>query len=120
MFQEDGERRLKSVGFRDAVMALDGLGSVLSLAKELQIEGLNREGFSLAEYRWVRERFYRALGFSRSHVYVEDFAAALKEGEDYSMPDEEEVPASSPRDKDLAALYSDSVAAWYPFLVFGL
>jgi hypothetical protein len=119
MFDEDGERKLKEVSLKRAVTALDGLGPVLVRAKELQVSGLNREGFSLDEYRWVRESFYRALGFSRTNVYFEDFVANMKAGKDTNPPSQDDIPTPQ-RNKDLAALYSDSVEEWHPFLVFGL
>jgi hypothetical protein len=93
---------------------------VLLQAKEGQIVGLNREGFSLSEYRWVRESLYRGLGFTRVDVYLEDFAASLGRGE-YDMPEEEETPPPPPdRNLELASLYSRSAREWFPFLVFGL
>jgi hypothetical protein len=33
-------------------------------AKRSQVEGLNEVGFSLEEYRWVREQAYQALGMA--------------------------------------------------------
>jgi hypothetical protein len=110
----------ESVGFRDAILAFKGLGPVLLRAKEGQVEGLNREGFSLPEYRWVRENLYRGLGFSRVNIYLEDFAASLGKGE-YDLPEEEEtVPPPPDRNLELVSLYSRTAREWFPFLVFGL
>jgi hypothetical protein len=119
MFDDDEENEYRDVSLKTAVMALDGLGPILVRAKELQVQALNQEGMSLAEYRWTRERFYRALGFSRANLYFEDFAASMKAGEDTSPPPEDTTEPPE-RNRDLAALYSDSVDDWHPFMIFGL
>jgi hypothetical protein len=47
-----------------AIVGADpALGALLARAREAQVEGLNREGLSLAEYRWIRDRAYDALPF---------------------------------------------------------
>ena len=47
----------------DAVSAYAGLGALLAKAREAQVEGMNRENLSLAEYRWIRDQAYAALPF---------------------------------------------------------
>jgi hypothetical protein len=47
----------------DAVSAYAGLGPLLARAREAQVEGMNRENLSLAEYRWIRDQAYAALPF---------------------------------------------------------
>jgi hypothetical protein len=84
------------------------------------VNALNVERFSVEEYRWVREHFYRSLGFSRTGAYFEDFAAQVKEGKGMNIPSEEGLPPEPERNKELATAYSDSVRAWFPLLVFGL
>jgi hypothetical protein len=117
---KEGELKARRLGVRDAIMAFRGLGPVLSRAKELQVNALNVEHFSVDEYRWVRENFYRSLGFSRTKVYFEDFAAQLKQGKPMAEPSEEGLPPEPDANRDLSAAYSDSVRSWFPFLVFGL
>jgi hypothetical protein len=49
----------------DAVQALGAYGDLFGLikeAKQTQIDALNAQQFSLAEYRWVRNTAYAALG----------------------------------------------------------
>jgi hypothetical protein len=46
-----------------AVGAMAGLGSLLAKAREAQVEGMNRQDLSLAEYRWIRDAAYAALPF---------------------------------------------------------
>ena len=117
---KDGELQARRLGVRDAITAFGGLGPVLRRAKEIQVNALNVERFSVDEYRWVRERFYRSLGFSRTNVYFEDFAAELKQRKPLEVPSEEGLPPESEHNKDLATAYSDSVRSWFPLLVFGL
>jgi len=116
---EDGAKKPKRLGIRDAILAFRGLGPVLLRTKELQVNALNTEHFSVEEYRWVRRSFYRGLGFSRSGVYFEDFAATLKQGKGMNFEDDEDSTPSTDRNRELAAAYAESVQAWYPFLVFG-
>jgi hypothetical protein len=47
----------------DAVGAYAGLGELLAKAREAQVEGLNNQGMSLAEFRWIRDQAYAALPF---------------------------------------------------------
>lgn len=39
------------------------LGRLLAQARQAQVEGLNRQGMSLGEYRWIRDQAYKALPF---------------------------------------------------------
>ena len=46
-----------------AAGAMAGLGKLLAKAREAQVEGMNRQNLSLAEYRWIRDAAYAALPF---------------------------------------------------------
>jgi hypothetical protein len=50
-------------GLGDALGAYKGLGELVARAREAQVEGLNREHMSLAEFRWIRDQAYAALPF---------------------------------------------------------
>jgi len=108
------------VGLRDAIRSFQGLGPLMTRAKRAQIEALNDENFSYAEYRWVRERFYRALGYQDVGLYLEDFARNLGKGKMPGPPAAADTTAVPPGDQTMVGAYADSVEAWYPFLVFGL
>jgi hypothetical protein len=116
----DGSVKPHRLGVREAIMAFRGIGPVMRRAKELQVNALNVDGFSVEEYRWVREHFYRSLGFSRTGAYFEDFAAQVKAGKGMDIPSEAGLPPEPEHNKELATAYSDSVRAWFPLLVFGL
>jgi len=48
--------------FSDAMGALKDLGSLVLEAKKVQVEALNAQHFSLAEYDWTRKTAYHAAG----------------------------------------------------------
>jgi hypothetical protein len=104
---------------REAVVLFKGLGPVLTLAKTIQVEAMNREGFSQSEYRWVRERLYGSLGFSRTGIYIEDFEDEMN-GETVDRQTDPGGEIEPGPNRDIAAPFSDSARDWFPFLVFGL
>jgi hypothetical protein len=55
-------------------------------AKENQIAALNAEGFSLAEYRWVRGQVLGAVGLVGAGYDIGDFAQAFADGRDPTAP----------------------------------
>jgi hypothetical protein len=115
------EMETRAPNMRQALLAFEGLGPVLTRAKEAQIQALNREGFSAEEYRWVRERVYAGLGFSRPNAYLEDVAARLQRGDKEPAGEPPAEPAPVPeRNREVTAPYSSSADEWFPFLVFGL
>ena len=83
-----GSAGAKALTVREAILLFKDLGPILQQAKESQVRGLNRERFSLAEYRWVRESVYRALGFSRFDRYLEDFETGAEVAAD-KVPERE-------------------------------
>ena len=58
--QARGESNHPSV--REALEALKDLGTLVVDAKRAQVEALNEQGFSVAEYEWTRNTMYLALG----------------------------------------------------------
>jgi hypothetical protein len=115
----DGEGR-GGLRIREAILVLKDLGPVLQRAKRAQVDALNRENLSLAEYRWIREAVYRALGFSGEDRYFEDYAATSTPE---SGPAEESTGPGDPipeENRMLIAPYSRDAERWFPFLVFGL
>jgi hypothetical protein len=115
------EMETRAPNMRQALLAFEGLGPALTRAKEAQIQGLNREGFSAEEYRWVRERVYAGLGFSRPNAYLEDVAARLQRGDKEPEGEAPAEPAPVPeRNREVTAPYAPFSDDWFPFLVFGL
>lgn len=57
--------------FSDAMEALKDLGSLVLDAKKVQVEALNAQHFSLAEYDWTRNAAYHAAGVPLSAGFDE-------------------------------------------------
>jgi len=114
------ETRSRPVRVKEAILAFKGLGPVLRKAKGAQIRALNREGFSLQEYRWVRESVYRALGFTHVTRYFEDYAASDAPAEIAQAEPVPDHPEGPPANRELVAPVSSRAEDWFPFLVFGL
>jgi hypothetical protein len=49
-------------------------------AKRAQVDALNREGFSLEEYRWTRAQVYAALGVPLVDIDLSRIVADVKQG----------------------------------------
>src|SRR5262245_7970992 len=60
-FKGNAENR-QQPGFGDMVSALNDLANVLLQARRFQVNALNEEKFSRAEYSWVRDRVFQAAG----------------------------------------------------------
>ena len=61
MKDESGQEEM---GIKEMAQAYRDLGELILSAKRAQVEALNAQQFSLAEYTWVRNRVYRAIGQS--------------------------------------------------------
>jgi hypothetical protein len=99
----------------DVIGAYKGLGDLVARAREAQVEGLNRQNMSLAEYRWIRDQAYSALPFLDMNPDAivapkppEGAAVDAATGEVIEIPDEpveaapaEGEPATAPVDDGL-------------------
>jgi hypothetical protein len=95
--------------------------SAVEDGKRAQIEALNRAGFSLDEYEWVRRRMYEAAGLLVTSVDVESIRRALtSRGEGVTV---EPVPApghAPAKNRELVQPYVERLKAWLPLAWFGL
>jgi hypothetical protein len=66
--------------FAEAMGAVKDLVAVFVVAKRAQVEALNKAGFSLDEYRWVRSQVYGAAGLPVSQMDLARLAEAAKQG----------------------------------------
>ena len=57
-----------------------GLAAAWMDAKRQQVEALNEASFSLEEYRWVRDRAYRAIGVPFMEIDVARIVQDMKQG----------------------------------------
>jgi len=104
------------------ISAYKDLGGIVLAAKQAQVEALNRGGFSLAEYAWVRNTVYAAVGVPGAAFNLSEIVDAVTSG---STPTE---PAFDPMaglkapeaNRTLVAPHKDRLMETYPLLIFGL
>jgi hypothetical protein len=91
----DLERRYKTLIEKKEATALDlpellsaykDLAGIWIAGKQAQVEALNAQGFSLAEYRSVRDRAYRAVGLPLMSVDVSQIIDKATRGEPVEQP----------------------------------
>jgi hypothetical protein len=89
------ERRYKTLFEKKEATVLDvpevlaayrDLAGLWLVGKRAQVDALNAQGFSRAEYRWVRDRVYRALGLPLMSVDVSELIARGMRGEQVEEP----------------------------------
>jgi len=97
---------------------INAYGDIIRLvvqAKELQVKALNAEGFSLAEYSWVRREVYQAAGIGYHALDL----TALSEGE-VDETQNAGLQEAPPKNVELVAPYVDELDEYMPLAVFGL
>jgi hypothetical protein len=105
------------------------LGDVTKLyadAKRIQVDEINKVGFSLDEYRFVQQSFYQALGMEMFAYNLDAIAKAAGDGglnidldelEQKQEYTREEVPE---KNRQLVAPYAESADEWITFAWWGL
>lgn len=101
------------------------LGGLATEAKRRQVEALNEQGFSLAEYEWVREQAYLALGMETLAVGLDDVVTAARDGglsgmEELSRRREQADQAVPPENRALVEPHREQLAEWAPLALLGL
>jgi hypothetical protein len=101
--------------------ALKDTASVIVEAKKAQVDALNKAGFSLAEYTWVRTQVYSAAGITLSEMNLREMvnAAQQRSGEVpmRKATTEGEIPE---RNKELVKPYAARLQEWMKLGFFGL
>lgn len=69
-------------GYRALLELWGDIANTLLTAKRAQVEALNREGFSLSEYHWVRIQAYNALDYQVPTIDWRAIVAAQTQGND--------------------------------------
>lgn len=94
-------------------------------AKQIQVDALNDQGFSLDEYRYVQQSFYQALGVELFSFNIDQIADAASKG-DFNLDMDEyrnlqsqmdEVPQGN---RDLVSSYKEDADTWLIFGWWGL
>lgn len=129
-FQEKYEELDKEFENRDpSIREIMGVwGDLVQLygdAKQIQVNALNNENFSLEEYRYVQQSFYQALGVELFSYNIDAIAKAASEG-DFNMDFEEyenlqqEMDRVPERNRELVAPYTENIDEWITFAWWGL
>ena len=110
-----------NTSFSDGLSALKDLGSLILDAKKLQVEALDQQGFTLAEYDWTRKTVYQAAGIPLGA----DFEQIIRQAQAGTAPTQgsktEAVVGDVPEvNKTLVAPYAESLKENVGLAFFGL
>jgi hypothetical protein len=115
--------RSAQVSFTDLLGSLRDLTGVFVDARRYQVEALNKEGFSQAEYSWVRDRMFQAAGVEiGSRVDLEKLQEAIRSGTGIAEINADSIPLRDvpARNRELVKPYVDQMDEWIPLVFFGL
>jgi hypothetical protein len=108
---------------REALSALGELGGLLIDARRAQVNALNQERFSSAEYSWVRARVYQAAGVEVTSGFdFQKMAEAARQGtgiDSIEVPDTPVVNVPA-KNRALVKPHLEQMDEWLPLLFFGL
>ena len=121
----------------EVVGAYRDVFSIVGDAKRAQVEALNAQHFSLAEYGWVKARVYEAAGVSATGIDFRELAGKLKSGDldalQQMVSKAGEAAEEAPKvetdtpdvgipeaNKALVAPYKDKISTWMIYGAFGL
>jgi len=112
----------RNASLTEAMGALKDLAGVFVVAKRAQVAALNKAGFSLEEYSWVRSRVYNAAGLPMSEMDLTRIANAAKQGGGAFQSQKDTVDESIPdRNKELVKPFLERLQRdWVPLAFFGL
>ena len=91
-------------------------------AKRVQVAALNQEGFSIGEYRWVRNQAYAALGMPMMDVDVAKIVEDVRAGRSPSEPQRSISigPTGPPGNQDLVKPHKKALEDSAALAFFGL
>jgi hypothetical protein len=106
----------------ELISAYKDLGGILLAAKQAQVDALNRSGLSVAEYSWIRNQVYAAVGVPGAAFNLSEIVDAVLGG---SQPPEPGIDPMAPlkapeSNRKLVGPLKDKLMENYPLLVFGL
>jgi hypothetical protein len=110
-----------SVG--EVFSALGEIGNVFVQARRYQIDALNKEGFSQAEYSWVRDRVFQAAGMEvTSMIDLKKLEDAVRNGTGIDNIGAPRVPSPNVPEANRAIVkpYLERMDDWIPLAFFGL
>jgi hypothetical protein len=104
----------------DFVAAVSDLSEVLVDARRAQVEALNHEKFSSAEYDWVRQQFYQAAGVNSVNRRLGELQKMINASTERVLVAETTVVKSAPANRELVKPYQRFVDDWLQLLFFGV
>jgi hypothetical protein len=107
----------------EAFTALGEMFNVLVQARRLQVDALNKEGFSREEYSWVRERVFQAAGFEvANQIDFRKLQEAIKSNTGLENIETPDVPKVDVPEKNRALVkpHVEKLGEWLPLVFFGL
>lgn len=109
--------------FGEMFSALGELAGVVTDARRAQVDALNQEGFSSAEYAWVKSRVYQAAGVELSGaIDFQKIAEAARKGtgiDAIRVPDAP-LAAVPAKNRELVKPHVQRMDEWLPLAFFGL
>jgi hypothetical protein len=107
--------------FSDGIAALKDLAGIIVEAKRAQVSALNANGFSLAEYDWVRKSVYAASGIPMSvnfeHIVEQASKGQIATGDSVAEAVTGHIPE---RNRELVAPHAEMLKENAALAFFGL
>lgn len=108
-------------GIADVIGAYRDIAGVITEAKVAQVDALNAQGFSLAEYAWVRREVYRAAGLPGPGIDLSKIAEAIQQGKVPEGPVQETLAGNAPAaNRTLVAPHAKRLEEQVALAWFGL
>jgi hypothetical protein len=109
--------------FTEVMNSLREIGGIFVDARRYQVEALNKERFSQAEYSWVRDRVFQAAGVEAvARVDLKALADAARQNtglNDLQAPDLPKVDVPE-KNRALVKPHLGLMDEWIPLAFFGL
>ena len=105
----------------EAIAVVTDMMKLVLEGKTAQVEALNQQGFSLAEYAWVKGQVYSAAGIEIVALRIPNSVSGLgQQGGVLTKPPDEGSAAVPARNKALVASLLPKLKDWAPLAFFGL
>jgi hypothetical protein len=104
----------------DLLSAVSDLSGVLVDARRAQVDAINQEKFSSAEYDWVRKQFYQAAGVNSVNRRLGDLQRMINSSSEGVVASERAGVKTPAINRELVKPYQVFVDDWLPLLFFGL
>ncbi len=107
----------------EVIAGLSDVGNAFMQARRFQVNALNAEGFSQAEYSWVRDRVFQAAGIEVANIVdLRKVEEAIKKGTGVEDIGVDRLPRSTVPEKNRALVkpHMSKLDDWLPLAFFGL